>query len=118
VTLPISVSASMCQFCLQPDEIAYQPYPWTGFRQYAWQDVSAVTLTCRYSRGRYYGWREQFILEMRDGAALDLMTWPTAAVHAFPSNAQALQGQEFRFDAAGVARGCPEPYLGMLSQRP
>jgi hypothetical protein len=118
VTLPISLSASLCQFCLQPHAISYQPYPWTGFRQYTWDDVSTVTATCRYSRGRYTGWRKQFILEMRDGAALDLMTWPTAAVRASPAIAQALRGHEFRFDAAGVALGCPEPYLGMLTLRP
>ena len=118
VTLPISVSASLCQFCLQPHAIAYQPYPWTGFRQYTWEDVSAVTATCRYSRGRFTGWRKQFILEMRDGPVLDLMAWPTAAIRASPSIAQALHGHEFRFDVAGVAPGCPEPYLGMLSHRP
>jgi hypothetical protein len=118
VTLPISVSASLCQFCLQPHAIAYQPYPWTGFRQYTWEDVSAVAATCRYSRGRFTGWRKQFILEMHDGPVLDLMAWPTAAIRASPSIAQALHGHEFRFDVAGVAPGCPEPHLGMLSHRP
>jgi hypothetical protein len=85
VTLPISVSASLCQFCLQPHAIAYQPYPWTGFRQYTWEDVSAVTATCRYSRGRFTGWRKQFILEMHDGPVLDLMAWPTALSFNRPS---------------------------------
>ena len=55
---------------------------------------------------------------MRDGAALDLMTWPAAALRAYPSIAEALHGQVFTFDAGGVARGCPQPYLGMLSRRP
>jgi hypothetical protein len=118
VTLPISLSASLCQFCLQPHAIAYQPYPWTGFRQYTWEDVSAVTATCRYSRGRYSGWRKQLVVEMHDGAGLDLMTWPTAAVRAYRSIAQALQGQDFAFDASGIAPGCPEPYLGLLTHRP
>ncbi len=118
VTMPISLSASLCQFCLQPHAIAYQPYPWTGFRQYTWEDVSAVTTTCRYSRGRYSGWCKQLVVEMHDGAALDLMTWPTAAVRAYPSIAQALQGQDFAFNASGVAPGCPEPYLGLLAHRP
>jgi hypothetical protein len=85
VTLPISVSASLCQFCLQPHAITYQPYPWTGFRQYTWEDVSAVTATCRYSRGRFTGWRKQFILEMHDGPVLDLMAWPTALSFNRPS---------------------------------
>jgi hypothetical protein len=97
VTLPISVSASLCQFCLQPHAILDQPYPWTGFRQYAWQDVSAVTATCRYVRGRNAGWRKQYVLEMRDGASFDLMTWPAAAFRASPAIAEALHGQEFRF---------------------
>jgi hypothetical protein len=118
VTLPISVSASLCQFCLQPHAIAYQPYPWTGFQQYTWENVSAVTATCRYSRGRHAGWRKQLVLELRDGAAFDLMTWPTAAVRASPAIAQALHGHEFRFDASGVAPGCPEPHLSMLTLRP
>lgn len=118
VTLPISLSASLCQFCLQPGAILDQPYSWTGFRQYTWRDVSAVIATCRYSTGRYSGWRKQFILEMRGGPALDLMTWPAAAVRAYPSIAEALQGQELAFDASGVAPGCPRPYLGMLTHRP
>jgi len=118
VTLPISVSASLCQFCLQPQAIAYQPYPWTGFRHYPWQDVVAVTATCRYRRGRYAGWHQQFILGMRDGAALELMTWPTAAIRAYPAIALALHGQQFSFDSSGVDRGCPPTYLGMLTHRP
>ena len=65
VTLPISVSASLCQFCLQPHAIAYQAYPWTGFRQYTWEDVSAVTATCRYSRGRI-GSRQEAAMIRRD----------------------------------------------------
>jgi hypothetical protein len=116
--LPISLSASLCQFCLQPGVITYQPYPWAGFREYAWQDVAAVTATCRYSGGRNAGWRKQFILEMRDGAAIDLMTWPAAAIRAYPAIAQALHGEEFSFDASGVAPQCPQPYLGMLDRRP
>jgi hypothetical protein len=60
VTLPISLSASLCQFCLQPHAISYQPYPWTGFRQYAWEDVSAVTATCRCSRGATRGGASNF----------------------------------------------------------
>ena len=116
--LPISLSASLCQFCLQPRAITYQSYPWTGFREYAWQDVSTVTTACRYSRGRHAGWRKQFILGMNDGAALDLMTWPAAAARAYPEMAKGLHGGDFSFDASGVAPKCPQPYLRMLTQRP
>jgi hypothetical protein len=116
--LPISLSASLCQFCLQPHAITYQSYPWTGFREYVWQDVSSVTTACRYSRGRNAGWRKQFILGMKDGATFDLMTWPAAAVRAFPEIAKALRGGDFSFDESGVAPRCPQPYMGMLSHRP
>ena len=116
--LPVSLSASLCQFCLQPHAITYQPYPWSGFRVYAWQDVSSVTTTCRYTGGRNAGWRKQFILGMNDGATLDLMTWPAAAVRAYPEIAQALRGGDFSFDPSGVAPRCPQPYLDMLKKRP
>ncbi len=118
LTLPISLGASLCQFCLTPGAVLDQPYPWTGFRDTRWDDVAAVTASCRYSSGRYSGWRKRYVLEMRDGAALDLMTWPAAAARAYPSIAEALHGQNFRFDSSGVAPGCPQPYLGMLSRPP
>jgi hypothetical protein len=73
---------------------------------------------CRYSRGRNAGWRKQFILGMKDGATFDLMTWPAAAVRAYPEIAQALRGGDFSFDESGVALRCPQPYMGMLSHRP
>ncbi len=117
-TLPVSFAASLCLFCLQPQAIAYQPYPWTGLRHYAWQDVVTLTADCRYRSGRYAGWYKQLILGMRDGAALDLMTWPAAAVRAYPKIARALHGQAYSFDKSGVDRGCPPPYLRMLTERP
>jgi hypothetical protein len=118
LALPVSVGAGLCQFCLQPDAIVYQPDPWTGFRHYVWQDVAAVTTTCHYHGGRSAGWNRQFILTMRDGAAMDVMTWPAAAQRAYPALARALHGQAFSFDSSGVERGCPRRYLSMLTQRP
>jgi hypothetical protein len=117
LTLPISFAASLCQFCLEPQAIHYQAAPWSGFRTYGWEDVAWVTATCNYRRGRSAGWTKQFILAMRDGAAIDLMTWPAAALRAYPEIAQALHGQEFSFDASGVSPRCPEPYLSMLTRR-
>src|SRR5262245_25455636 len=55
LALPISIGASLCQFCLGPRSVAYQAYPWSGFRPYGWQDVSSVTATCHYRSGRYGG---------------------------------------------------------------
>ncbi len=116
--LPISLAASLCQFCLGPQAIAYQAAPWSGFRQYGWEDVASVTATCHYRRGRYSGWTKQFIVTMRDGASLDLMTWPAATARAYPAIAEALHGHEFTFDAKGVAQQCPEPYFSILTRRP
>lgn len=118
VTLPVSFAASLCQFCLEPQGILYQATPSSGLQRYGWDDVSSVTATCRYDRGRYAGWRKQYLLTLRDRAALDLMTWPAAAVRAYPAVADALRGQEFSYDASGVASGCPQPYLGMFAHRP
>jgi hypothetical protein len=118
LTLPIILGASLCQFCLGPQAIAYQAYPWTGFRRYGWEEVASVTATCRYQSGRHAGWVKQLTAAMRDGAAIDLMTWPAAAVRAYPAIAEALSGHDFAFDARGVAPRCPEPYLSMLPRRP
>ena len=118
VALPISFAASLCQFCLEPQGIVYQTTPWSGFREHGWDDVSSVTTTCRYRSGPRAGWTKQFIVAMRDGAAIDLMTWPAAALRAYPAIAQALHGHEFAFDASGVSPRCPEPYLDMLTRRP
>jgi hypothetical protein len=51
LALPISVAASLCQYCLRPDGILYQAYPWSGFREYPWGDVASVTTACHYSGG-------------------------------------------------------------------
>ena len=115
-TAPVSLGASLSQFCLTPSAVLDQS--WTGSRRYAWEDVSSVTATCRYSHGRYPGWRKTYVFQLRDGASLDLMAWPAAALRAYPSIAEALHGKDFRFDAGGVAPKCPEPYLGMLGRRP
>ena len=118
VALPISFAASFSQFCLGGGAIAYRAAPWSGFRTYEWEDVASVTATCHYRRGRYQGWTKQLILTLRDGAAFDLMSWPSATVRAYPAIADALRGHDFAFDAKGVARRCPEPYLGILTRRP
>ena len=118
LAVPISLAASLSQFCLGARAIAYQATPWSGFRTYEWEDVASVTATCRYRRGRYPGWTKQLIVVMRDGAAFDLMSWPAATVRAYPAIAEALRGHDFSFDAKGVAPGCPEPYFSMLTRRP
>jgi hypothetical protein len=46
------------------------------------------------------------------------MTWPAATARASPAIAEALRGHEFPLDATGVAPGCLEPYLGILTRRP
>jgi hypothetical protein len=118
LTLPVSFAASLSQFCLGPQFIAYQAAPWSGFRTYEWEDVASVTATCRYRRARYPGWTKQLNVTMRDGAAFDLMSWPSATVRAYPAIAEALRGHNFSFDAKGVAPRCPEPYLSIMTRHP
>jgi hypothetical protein len=116
--LPISFGASLSQFCLGARAIAYQAAPWSGFRTYEWEEVASVTATCSYRRGRYPGWTKQLIVTMRDGAAFDLMSWPSATARAYPAIAGALSGHDVSFDAKGVAPRCPEPYLGTMTRHP
>ena len=118
LALPISLGASLCQFCLGPSVVAYQATPWSGFRKYEWGDVASVTASCHYRRGRSAEWVKQLIVTMGDGASIDLMTWPAATVRAYPAIAEALHGRDFSFDANGVAPRCPEPYRGILTRRP
>jgi hypothetical protein len=118
LALPVSVAASLSQYCLRSDAILYQAYPWSGLRDYEWGDVVGVTTACYYSGGRSPGWRKQFVLTMRDGPALDLMAREAAGICAYRAIVQALHGQDFSFDSSGVARQCPQPFLGMLTSRP
>ena len=108
VGLPISFAASLCQFCLEPQGIVYQTTPWSGFREHGWDDVSSVTTTCRYRSGPRAGWTKQFIVAMRDGAAIDLMTWPAAALRAYLPIVQARStATSFSSTQAASRQGVP-----------
>ena len=57
--------------------------------------------------GRPTGWVKQLILTVREGASMDLMTWPAPAVRAYPAIAEALGGHYFTFDAKEVTPAVP-----------
>jgi hypothetical protein len=71
-------------------------------------DLAAGGCAAHYRSGRYAGWVKQLIVTMRDGASIDLMTWPAATARADPTIADALSGH-FSFDAKGVAPRYPDP---------
>lgn len=116
IVLPISIAASLCQYCLLGDEILYQPWPWTGLRHYLWRDVAAIETACRPSRTG--SWNVSFFLIMRDGTRIDIMARPRALVHAYPEIVRALQDVDFSFDPRGVRPGCHVPYIELLTRRP
>lgn len=116
VMLPISAAASLSQYCLAPQDILYQPWPWTGLRHYSWQDVRKVETIC--TRGRRGGWNGSFSLILRDGSGFDIMGWPRSAVGAYPAIVSALEGVDFAFDAERVSPGCDAPYVDLLLRRP
>jgi len=113
---PITMAASFCQYCLTPEQILYQPWPWTGLRQYSWQDVRAVETVCTH--GRRGGWNGSLFLIMRDEASFDIMDWPRSTVRAYPDIVRALDGVDFVFDATQVRPGCNVPYVNLLIRRP
>jgi hypothetical protein len=120
IMLPISVVASLWQYCLLQQEILYQPWPWTGLQQYSWSDVATIETTC--SRGGRGGWKGFFDVVMRDGARLEIPVppfWSVGSppfVRVYPEIARALDGVDFTFNSKNVSPGCP--YASGLLRRP
>jgi hypothetical protein len=114
--LPISAVASFSQYCLFPQAVLYQPWPWTGLIRYSWQDVRTVETVC--TRGSRGGWNGSFFLIMRDGVSFGIMVWPRSVARAYPEIVRALDGVDFAFDAERVRPGCDVPYAKLLVRRP
>jgi hypothetical protein len=120
IMLPMSVAASLTQYCLLQQEILYQSWPWTGLQQYSWRDVATIETTC--SRGGRGGWKGFFDVVMRDGARLEIPVppfWSVGSppfVRVYPEIARALDGVDFTFNSKNVSPGCP--YASGLLRRP
>jgi len=115
VMLPISIAASLSQYCLLEQGILYQAGPWTGLRSYSWNDVAKVETRCARSKG---SWSGSYVSIMRDGASFDVMTWPGSFARAYPDMARALHDGKFIFSSEGVSRRCTHTNVGLLLQRP
>lgn len=116
IAMPITIGASISQFCLASDGVSYQPWLWSGWRQYNWSDVHGIETSCvRGSRG---AWDASFILILRGGTRLDIMEAPKRLGLAYPALSQALHPIQFSFDSSGVKHGCNVPYADLLIQRP
>jgi hypothetical protein len=120
IMLPISVAASLSQYCLLQREILYQPWPWTGLQPYSWSDVAKIETIC--SQGGRGGWKGFVDVVMRDGARLEIAVPPLWSVgspplvRAYPEIARALDGVGVTFNSEGVSPGCP--YASVLLGRP
>src|SRR5262249_61047571 len=115
ITLPISIAASLSQYCLLERGILYQVGPWSGLRSYSWSDVSKIETRCARSKG---AWSGSYVLIMRDGASFDVMTWPGSFGRAYPDMARALHGADFIFNSEGVGSGCAHANVDFLRRRP
>jgi hypothetical protein len=121
IMLPISVTASLSQYCLSQQEILYQPWPWTGLQRYSWSDIAKIETRCPYG-GRSHGWKGSFDITMRDGAHLEIGVPPFASlesppfVGAHPEISHALDGVAFTFDSEKVSPECH--YASVLLRRP
>ena len=114
--LPISLLASLSQFCLSPEGLNYQRLPWTGLHHYEWRDVTGIRTRCE--PGGRGNWRTSFFLTMQDGTDFDIMVWPRATIRAYPEIRRALQNIGYSFDATGVRAGCDVSYANLLTQHP
>jgi hypothetical protein len=123
IMLPISVTASLSQYCLSQQEILYQPWPWTGLQRYSWNDIARIETSCSSPRSKGRG-KGYFDVVMRDGARLEIAVppfsfpspGPPPLVLAYPEIRRALDGVAFTFDAQDVRPDCP--YAGVLLRRP
>jgi hypothetical protein len=116
IAVPISITASLSQFCLAPDRVLYQTSPLSGLRHYAWNDIASVTPTC--SPDKRTGWDTTYVITMHDGSAFDILVWPRPTARVYPKIVQALHGLGFSFDASRVQDRCNVPYVEILRERP
>jgi hypothetical protein len=116
IAMPISIGASISQFCLAPNGINYQPWLWSGLRHYNWNDVNGIETNC--VRGSKGTWNASFILILRGGLRIDIMETPKRLGLAYPALSSALHPLQFSFDSSGVGFGCNMPYAYLLFQRP
>jgi hypothetical protein len=115
LALPTSVGFALCQFCLTPSSVLFQPSPWSGFHAYAWSEVASVRTSCWHGRS---GWNAGYVLVMRDGVSFDIMGSQFAAARILPTIAQALQGQGVAFDPSRVSRDCDAAGVELLRRPP
>jgi hypothetical protein len=115
IMLPVSIAASLCQYCLSEQGILYQAWPWTGLRSYSWSEVSTIETRCSRGKG---SWSGSYVLIMRDGASFDVMTWPRSFARVYTDMVRALRGAEFTFNSDGVSPGCAHPNVDFLRRRP
>jgi hypothetical protein len=115
IMLPVSIAASLSQYCLSEQGILYQARPWTGLRSYSWSEVATIETKCTRSKG---GWFGSYLLIMRDGASFDVMTWPRSFARVYPDIARALHGVAFTFNSEGVSRRCADANVEILLRRP
>lgn len=115
ITLPISLAASLSQYCLLDSEVLYQRWPWSGLHQYSWHNVRKIETYC--TRGKS-SWNASFLVVMDDGTQFDLMAWPRDMAQAYSEIARSLRDVDFAFDSSGVRPGCDVRFLGLLTHRP
>jgi hypothetical protein len=121
IMLPISVTASLSQYCLSQREVLYQPWPWTGLQSYSWSDVAKIETNCWTTKARKPG-KGYFDVVMRNGESLEIALpsfasfGPPPLVRAYPEISRALDGVAFAFNSKDVSPGCV--YANVLLQRP
>ena len=112
IALPCLVANAASEFCLSPSGIAYRSAPWDESRRFRWDDVVAVQTWCR--RGTRGRWPAGYVLILRDGTSIDVMTAAPQLTTGFPRLVRALSGRHVAFDSSRVAADCGNAYAGAL----
>ncbi|MBS0275540.1 MAG: hypothetical protein JSR55_14430 [Proteobacteria bacterium] len=116
VSLPVMFIAALSNFCLTSDTVNARAWPWLEFRSYGWHQLGEIQTACW--RGARGSWPSAYLLEMRDGATIDIANGLGRNAPLYPELHRALQDVPFEFDARRVAHDCRNSNVEFLKTRP
>jgi hypothetical protein len=108
--------AAFSNFCLTSDAVYARAWPWFEFRSYGWHQLGEIQTACW--RGARGSWASAYLLEMRDGATIDIANGLGRKAPLYPEVHRALHDVPFEFDARRVAHDCRNSNVEFLKTRP
>ena len=116
VSFPLALAGVLSNFCLQPEAIQFRLLPWTSAESYGWNRVVTIRTGCQ--RGARGIWSTAFLLQMDDGATLNIGGSMVALENGYRPLTQALRNSSFSFDSRYVDPRCGVCRPELLRNRP